>query len=331
MTAAELTVLLALLTAYAVLAGADTGLRGLNLLRLHHRVREGLADAQRVAWLLNPPHRTPAAVRVASLALRSGVIVWLWHCAPGLWHAVAWTTGLAVLGDALPRTWFLMRPIDRLSRITGLLRVVERSIRPLVRGSPGAAGGGTGLADHSPRVTREAIDHLVQDGVLTGAITPMERVMIRRVFELQRRPVRELMVPFERMRTIPAEATIAELYERLRETGFTRLPVTDPRAESGFAGVINLFHVVGQAVDETRPVREFIRPPLYVPADLAVADLLPRLRRNRQPMALVRDAQGQVLGLTTIDDILSVVVQVEADLTPSPAGPPPPPPAAAGA
>ncbi len=329
MTTEALLTALALLAAYALLAGADTGFRGLNLLRLHHLVREGLPEAQRVAGLLTPPRRTAAAVRLAALMLRAMFLLAFWQTPRTPLGAAAWVLLLAGLGDAMPRTWFLLRPIDRLSRIAGLLGPIERTARPLLGHAPGGTHGQKPQPDTSPQVTREAIDHLVQDGVLTGAITPMERAMIRRVFALQRMPVRDLMVPKDRMQTIAADATLAGLYHRVRATGFIRMPVTDPAAESGFAGVINIFHVVGQADDQTRPVRDYSRPPLYVPADLAVADLLPRLRRNRQPMALVRNARGEVLGLTTIDDILSAVVQVDAELSPRPVRPDPP--AAAGA
>ena len=49
-------------------------------------------------------------------------------------------------------------------------------------------------------------------------------------------------------------------------------------------------------------------PPLFVSPDLGVARLLRIFRRERRPMAVVRDAEGNFLGIVTLEDILEEIV-----------------------
>ena len=55
-------------------------------------------------------------------------------------------------------------------------------------------------------------------------------------------------------------------------------------------------------------MESFIRSPLFVSEKMPVDDILPRMRRFRQPMCLVRNEQGDVTGLITTEDILEEIV-----------------------
>ena len=49
-------------------------------------------------------------------------------------------------------------------------------------------------------------------------------------------------------------------------------------------------------------------PPLFVDPDQSVARLLRIFRRERRPMAVVRDRDGNFLGIVTLEDILEEIV-----------------------
>ena len=125
--------------------------------------------------------------------------------------------------------------------------------------------------------------------------------MVARVLALRRQPVREVMAPVERIVSVEASTPLSGFYEACRRTGMIRMPVRSPGSVSDFVGIINVFYVVGAAVDASRPVSEHMRPPLFVSADMPVSEVLPRLRLNRQPMALVRAADAD-----QVDAVLSL-------------------------
>jgi len=110
------------------------------------------------------------------------------------------------------------------------------------------------------------------------------------------------------MTIVNSDTTLADFFDTARESGLTRIPVYDRETDT-FIGVMNVFYVL--SVQESlhgRPVSEFARPPLFISEDMPVDDVLPRLRRSRQPMCLVSDVNDRVTGLLTTEDILEEIV-----------------------
>jgi len=74
-------------------------------------------------------------------------------------------------------------------------------------------------------------------------------------------------------------------------------------------GIVNIFQVVSvPAASQTGTIAGFVRPPLFVPNTMSAAEILPRMRRLRQPMALVTDGKSDVIGLLTTEDVLEEIV-----------------------
>jgi CBS domain containing-hemolysin-like protein len=116
------------------------------------------------------------------------------------------------------------------------------------------------------------------------------------------------MVPREDMVAVDSTTSVADFCEKARETRWTRMPIYDSQKES-HVGVINVFDVLrAPTAGDTQTVMDFARPPLFVPEDMPVDDIFPRLRRFRQPMGLVVDEEGAVTGLVTTEDILEEIV-----------------------
>lgn len=132
--------------------------------------------------------------------------------------------------------------------------------------------------------------------------------MIHRVFELSGKPASRIMIPRSRMVTVGHTTTITQFFEIARRIDYTRMPVFDPD-KNVFTGILNVFFVLSYiGTNSSQPVGTFARPPLFVTEDMPVDDILPRMRRHRQPMCLVKDKGGEVTGLITTEDILQEIV-----------------------
>src|SRR5262249_43811283 len=55
-------------------------------------------------------------------------------------------------------------------------------------------------------------------------------------------------------------------------------------------------------------LEDALYPPLFLKPDEDVANAFELFRKTHRPMALVRDAQGQILGLITLEDVLEEIV-----------------------
>jgi CBS domain containing-hemolysin-like protein len=132
--------------------------------------------------------------------------------------------------------------------------------------------------------------------------------MLRNVFALSRRRVVDVMIPRLRVCAVPRTIERAALLELLCEEGYTRLPVY----EEGLDRVIGVLHAkdVFHLVAQTRAVvlEDAIRPVFELPPSLSVTVALARFRRARQHLAVVRAAEGPLLGIVTLEDVLEEIV-----------------------
>jgi len=99
-----------------------------------------------------------------------------------------------------------------------------------------------------------------------------------------------------------------DLLDLLREEGFTRLPVYDGDLDR-IVGVLHtkdLFHLYAR--QRVVALVDAIRPHVEVPPDRSLADAMRFLRRERRHLALVREPDGPLLGLVTLEDILEEIV-----------------------
>ena len=107
---------------------------------------------------------------------------------------------------------------------------------------------------------------------------------------------------------VEAQATVGTLLDTARRFPFARFPVYDPK-EKRFSGIVNVGEILSHpSAKDSDPVRHFARQPLFLPEETPADEVFPILRTERQPMALVRNAQEQVVGLITTGDVLREVV-----------------------
>jgi len=140
-----------------------------------------------------------------------------------------------------------------------------------------------------------------------GILKAPERSMIYQIFELREKQVGGVVTPLSEVISLEESATIADLMERSRESGLSRLPV---RETSGrFVGFVNLFDVAYEE-NMTKPIRSFLRALLSVPETMAVDEVLMALRSQKSPMALVTDGDGKARGIVTLEELLSELVGV---------------------
>ena len=304
----------------AFFAGIETGVISIHRMRLRHFVKQGAPGARILEHFLSDSDRllgttlvgtnistVVVSVVAASLAVR---------LSPAYGQFVSTVLVAAVVlifCEYLPKAWFHSRPIERCRRFAGILRGAEMALWPISRTLIWLTNWLVSRPTPSfskpvPFVTKEDLKLLAREGEKDGILSPKERVMIHRVFELSGKKAGEIMIPRAEMSTLRADTKIAEFFETARATGFTRMPVYDRKTDT-FIGIVNLMYVLSSGPDKLdQPVTEFIRPPLFISEDMPVDDIFPRLRHFRQPMALVRDKSDKVIGLITTEDILEEIV-----------------------
>ena len=143
---------------------------------------------------------------------------------------------------------------------------------------------------------------------------------VRNVFRLSGKRVRDVMVPREKVVTLSLQASPEEVLATCRETAHTRMPVWEGQPDNivGIVNTKNLFHLFSQY--RLVLLEDAMYPPIFADPEQSVGRLLGIFRRERRPMAVVRDAEGRFHGIVTLEDILEEIVgeiEDEHDAPPS--------------
>jgi len=318
--AIQIIVFIVCMAGSAFYAGIETGIISIHRMRLRHHVREGLPGADTLEDFLEDSDRLLGTTLVGNnltMVVVSVVLASLFahHFGAGgeSVAAIVATVLVLIFGEYLPKAWFHSRPLERCRRFVRLLRLSEIVFRPISTAVlwitrwivPGSTGS---LSDSAPFVTREDLKILAREGEEHGVLSQEERVMIHRVFELSGKRAREIMIPREEIIHVNRNDTLTSFFDVARSSGFTRLPVYD-EDQKKFSAIVNVFDALSYRGDSTdRPLAWLGRPPLFVHESTPVDDILPIMRRYRQPMCLVTGARENVCGLITTEDILEEIV-----------------------
>jgi putative hemolysin len=305
----------------AFLSGIETGVVSIHRLQLQHLVRRRDKPAMLLQEYLNDTDRLlgttlvgtnlgMVAVGVLSVSLVKGL--------PGGWAetivTLLDTVILVVFCEYLPKAWFYSKPLERSRMFASALRSAEVVFKPvavtvvwitkaLVRGRARNS-----LPRSASFVTREDLKMLVTEGEEAGSISASNRAMIHNVLELSGKTAKQIMIPREKMAIAYTDTTIPEFLELARGSRFTRLPVFD-REKGQFAGIVNMFFVVSADPQTSgSTIAGFVRKALFISETTPVDEILPMMRRARQPMCLVTDKESNVTGLITSRDIAREVV-----------------------
>jgi len=323
---------LALFLLDLVLTVAMVAASALNRVALQRLRAEAGGRLRFLADFRNAPssHRT-AAHLARQLSLLAGVLVLGTVASAAGWSYAGMfgTLGGAIVGVLLlevvvARGIALRWPRGALRFSAPVVWSVHALLYPLVgplvgmlRPGETAQSGGEEERDEDQE---EEVDALIEVGEREGILEAAEGRMMRSIADLDDTLVREIMTPRTDILALPKETTLNEARRALIE-GHSRVPVYRDNIDNvvGVLHARDLFRAWEEGQDETS-IEPYLRPALFVPETLSVADLLARMRL-RTKIALVVDEYGGTAGLVTLEDLLEEIVgdiRDEHDLDESP-------------
>jgi putative hemolysin len=165
-------------------------------------------------------------------------------------------------------------------------------------------------------MTVEEIRMILSASEKDGMLEPEETQMIRGVFDLDERTVRDAMVPRTQIYGLSSDQTLADALRMFRDVPHARFPVYHESIDHivGIVAIKELLGVMaessGQTLEEVsrRPVLEFVNEPFIVPNSKPLSEMLKEFKRARQQMAIVIDEYGGTEGVITLEDILEEIV-----------------------
>jgi putative hemolysin len=199
---------------------------------------------------------------------------------------------------------WVARPIDLLSRaFRPVVWLLEKAAGVVLRpiGIPTVSAGDQAL-------TRDELRTVVEEAAgEDGELGADEERMIAGLIGLAGREVREVLIPWDDVVTLPVGASPTEASAIVLAAPHTRYPVVDDDGQ--VLGVVHLRELWrATAAGREGTLADLLREPVIVPPQTQLRDLLATMRRTGQHLAVVVNEYGQMVGVATMEDILEEVV-----------------------
>ncbi|MGQ0839069.1 hemolysin family protein [Actinokineospora sp.] len=218
-----------------------------------------------------------------------------------------------VIGEMAPKSWAISHP-ERSALLLALpFRAFTRATRPALVLLNSMANATLRVVKVEPQDTLaqahgpDDLRLLLRESREHGLLPEQQHRMLAGVLQVQRTTVGQVMAPRADMVTIPAEATARDVEQVSRTSGRSRLVVVDDAGAP--VGIVHVREAVRATMaDRTVTAGELMTEPLVLPADRSAAAAVAEMRAQRSQLALVGGAEGEIVGLAALEDLLEEIL-----------------------
>ncbi|CAL2060182.1 MULTISPECIES: hemolysin family protein [Actinomycetes] len=329
MIAVQLLIGLATLVVNAFFVAGEFALISVRRSQIEPLAQEGDRRAKSVLWGLEHVSALLAAAQlgITLCTLVLGVVAEpaIAHLLEPVFHAVGVPLGVGhvvsfvialtlatylhmLLGEMVPKNISLAEPVRAALLLGPPLVALSRALRPVIFTVNAFANALLKLLRVEARgevaatFTDAQLAEIVKDASEAGLIDDRAQERLHDALELGSRPVRDVVVPLERVVYAQVGVTPEQLERLSAESGFSRFPVVDPgRRIVGYLHVKDALDALPQDLPfELRDMRPIAR----VKADTPLDDVLTAMRGSRNHVAAVLGDDGRLAGLVTMEDVL---------------------------
>ncbi|WP_062076387.1 hemolysin family protein [Demequina globuliformis] len=141
-----------------------------------------------------------------------------------------------------------------------------------------------------------------------GLLDDHEHQVMAGSLQLSFETVLDVLTPCEELVTLPLDVTPQGAQKACIKTGFSRFPLVDETGD--YVGYLHLKDFVDvPRGGATKPVpQDAVRPLTWIPADASLERALASMQARGTHIALVRDADGTVIGAAMLEDVIERLV-----------------------
>lgn len=327
----------ALVVLNGLFVAAEFALVSVRKTRIEELVNRGVSGAKAVDAALRRLDRTIASTQLG-ITLSSIGIGWagepalasfldpLFADLAGSWHVAASHTTATVVaflaitylhvvfGELVPKALALRQPDRTALWVARPLVAFSQLTRPLTLFMSGTANFILRLFGYAPPRgeqmvhTVEELLLLIEDTEEAGILEPDQADLVENIFRMSSKSVGSCLVPVDKMAILELNTPPEKVLEAVRSGAHTRMPVYEGNIDN-VVGIVNtkdLFHLF--SLQGVVILQDALYPATFLKPENTVSEALRLFRKSRRPMALVRNDDGKILGLITLEDVLEEIV-----------------------
>ena len=317
----QLTLVLFLLISSALISGAEVAFFSLQIKSLEDTEDAELTQSiRRVISLLKKPKRLLATILVANNFINIAIVLLFASLSKTIFKSIEnqlivlfieigiITTIILIFGEILPKIYANRNALAFSKRMAPIIRFLDKFLLFWVTYpmSQTTIFLERRLGDKNNQLS---VDQLSQALELTGEdeTTSDEQRILEGIVNFGSTDTREVMCPRIDMFALSDELTLEEIIPLILDQGFSRIPVFNEKKDN-IKGILYIKDLLPNLKTPNYEWQTLLKPPIYVPENKKLDDLLKEFQQKKNHLAIVVDEYGGTSGLITLEDIMEEIV-----------------------
>lgn len=301
----------------AFFSGSEAALISISAKRVKQLIEEGGQKARAFNFLAEKPSEILTTILIGNnfvnifVASLATTIAQRFFQNDAISLSVGVTTILILIfGEIIPKTFARNHSEVMAYPIIRILQILYYGMWPVVKIFmviiEAVLGKNAQLAERL--VTKDDIEFLVNEAEKEKTIDSKQIDMLNSILEFPTIKVKDIMVPRTQVHGINKNASFKEIMSLVREMAHSRYPVFDDNLDNtlGFMHVKDL-SFLEMAERENFDVTKYINPPFFVYEHMKIQAVFDHMNRKKVHLALVKDENGMVVGIVSLEDIIEEI------------------------
>ena len=308
-----------LLFCCAMVAAAEVALFSLSSKNLKELAVQYPSQSNVVENLLSKPKKLLATILVANNFLHIAIVLLFSFSLDKLFVTIASpivkfvvevvlvTFLILLFGEVLPKVYasrnnikfasFIALPISVLDKILAPISIPLRSLTVFIQQKLGK------------QKSNFSVDQLSQALELTSTedTSSDEQKILEGIVSFGNTDTKQVMSPRIDIFALEIDETFAEIYPKIVEKGYSRIPVFKDNIDS-VVGVLFVKDLIPYIHDAQFDWKSLIRAPFFVPENKKLDNLLKDFQSMKSHLAIVVDEYGGTSGLVSLEDVVEEIV-----------------------
>ncbi|GAA4131225.1 gliding motility-associated protein GldE [Flavobacterium chungbukense] len=303
----------------AIVSGAEVALFSLSQKDIEDTLNENLAKGRIISNLLDKPKKLLATLLVANNFFNIGVVILFAYMGPNIFanvssaalkftfEVILVTFLILLFGEVLPKVYANRNSVRFAKGVAYPLAFLDKVLSPI--SLPMRAL--TIYLQHKlgKQKNNFSINQLSQALELTDSegTSTEEQKILEGIVSFGNTDTKQVMSPRIDIFALEISETFAEIYPKIIETGFSRIPVYRDNIDQ-IEGVLFVKDLLPHIDKEEFDWASLIREVFFVPENKKLDNLLKDFQSLKSHLAIVVDEYGGTSGLVSLEDVIEEIV-----------------------
>lgn len=311
-------VLIALILGGGYFAAAETAFASVNPMRIRHRAEEGEKRAQRAEYILEHFSKALSTLLIGNNIMHIGtasiatyLVTKLWGQGYTAYSTLATTVVVFLVSEMIPKQFAKDRPESTALFFAPSLYWLMTLLTPVSFFFDSLSNAICRLlkVPTTPTVTEDELMEMIDSLADTEEGGQQRSELLHSALEFDDTTVREIMTPLENLVCIPDNMPENDVLDVIRTVKYSRLPVYQGSPEN-IVGILDIRSYIKThlASPGSTCVSSMMKPIMPICENRRIDEVFDEMTQSRTHLCAATDADGKILGIVTMEDILEELV-----------------------